>query len=124
VEVANHYKLVQIDLAAHSDKYYIIQTLSGPKKGRGKGSFHFVFTRWGHTGTKGQARLEDPMQTAEEAEALAGKKFKEKTGNDVSTVADGTFAAKGGKYRLVVGDTGATISTEGRNGGCLWQCAA
>ena len=57
VAVTAHHKLVQIDVATNSDKYYLMQSLSGElTKGRKKEEQHYVFTRWGRTGTKGQAR--------------------------------------------------------------------
>ena len=122
VVVCLHYKLVQIDIASNSDKYFVMQALSGEAiKGRKKETKHFVFTRWGRTGTRGQVKCEGPLEGAEAAASNLGKKFKEKTGNDIGSAADGSFSAKAGKYDLVLGDTGAVVSVEGKNGGCLWQ---
>ena len=56
------------------------------------------------------------MDEAAAAE-LHAKKFKDKTGNEL----DAPFAKKDGKYDLVTGDTGQAVSTDGKDGGCLWQ---
>jgi len=116
-----HYKLVQIDIAKNSDKYFVLQQLSGETAGRKKTTKHFVFSRWGRTGTRGQAACEGPFDDEDEASSLVAKKFKDKTGNDVGSVSDGTFSAKSNKYDVVAGDKGQTVSVVGKDGGCLWQ---
>merc|ERR1712187_546884 len=62
-----------------------------------------------------------PLDSADEASSLLAAKFKEKSGNNVESVAAGAFEKKDGKYDLINGDDGATRSVAGANGGCLWQ---
>lgn len=119
VEVTAHHKLVQIDVASNTDKYFLMQSLSGQTKK--KDTKHLVFTRWGRTGTKGQVKCEGPYDSADQASADIAKKFKDKTGNDIATASDGSFAVKAKKYDLVVGDTGKVVGVVGKDGGCLWQ---
>lgn len=113
-KVLAHYKLALVDVEQNLDKYFIMQTLRCDDK-------YLFVSRWGRTGTRGQAKVEGPLDSAEEASELLAAKFEEKTGLAVETVADGTFEHKPGKYNLVDGDDGATKSTDGANGGCLWQ---
>lgn len=56
IAVVKHHKLVLVDVANNSDKYFVVQLLTGVKGGRKKQTLHFIFTRWGRTGTKGQVR--------------------------------------------------------------------
>ena len=81
----------------------------------------FFCHRWGRTGTKGQAGVEGPFDSEAEASKMLADKFKEKTGNLIDSAADGSFAAKAGKYDLVKDFTGVPVSVAGRGGGCLWQ---
>lgn len=112
--VNEHIKLAHVDIEKNLDKYFTMQTL--------KFGTQFLFvSRWGRTGSRGQAKLEGPYETFEEAHSHLEAKFKEKTGNDVESVAAGTFKHIVGKYDLVHGDTGATRDISGAGGGCLWQ---
>lgn len=115
ITVTAHYKLALVDIEQNMDKYYVLQTLQC-------GESYYCVTRWGRTGTKGQAKVDGPLDTAEEAAEILASKFKEKTGNDVITVAAGTFDKKAKKYNMVLGDHGITSrSVAGKDGGCLWQ---
>jgi len=105
------------------DKFFVVQTLSC-------GGQFFFASRWGRTGTRGQAKVEGPLATAEEAATLLAAKFKEKTANEVEGVAAGTFTAQPGKYSLVTGDAAASRDnarrtvqerTQNASGGRLWQ---
>jgi len=89
-------KLVLVDPAKNTDKYYILQLLEDPSpspmptaaKGKRKakaapagagGAAHYVFSRWGRTGTGGQCKLDGPMDLAA-AEAAFDKIYTDKTG--------------------------------------------
>lgn len=113
-DVLTHFKLAFVDIEKNSDKYFIMQTLKC-------GDRYLFCSHWGRTGTKGSVKVDGPFESAEEASSLLSAKFKDKSGNDVSSVAAGTFEHKEGKYDLVKGDDGAKRSTAGANGGCLWQ---
>eukprot|EP00316_Scyphosphaera_apsteinii_P011609 CAMPEP_0119326578 /NCGR_PEP_ID=MMETSP1333-20130426/68717_1 /TAXON_ID=418940 /ORGANISM="Scyphosphaera apsteinii, Strain RCC1455" /LENGTH=422 /DNA_ID=CAMNT_0007334917 /DNA_START=73 /DNA_END=1341 /DNA_ORIENTATION=+ len=119
VEVRAHFKLAHVDVELNMDKFFTMQTLTCGNK--------FLFAqRWGRTGTRGQAKVEGPLDHAEEAAALLSAKFKEKTGNAVESVENNTFQRIRGLYDLVKGDVVASRRTveertQGRNGGRLWQ---
>merc|ERR1712196_489421 len=98
VDVVQHFKIALVDVSKNMDKYFAMQTLRDGDK-------YFFATHWGRTGTEGQKKYEGPLDSVE-AYALLARKFKEKTGNDVESVAAGTFAGITGKYDLVTGDTG------------------
>jgi predicted DNA-binding WGR domain protein len=68
-------KLAQVDLAANTDKYYVLQMFTD---GVGSAS-HYVYCRWGRTGTSGQSKLEGPS-SLEAANKAFEKLYKEKTG--------------------------------------------
>merc|ERR1712023_250762 len=53
-------------------------------------------------GTRGQAKVFGPLSSKDKAHGLLAAKFRQKTGNDVSSVAAGTFVKKAGKYDLVL----------------------
>merc|ERR1712146_437240 len=109
-----HHKLAHVDISKNSDKFFIVQTL--------KCGDQFLFvSRWGRTGTKGNAKVDGPFDEENDASSLLAAKFKEKSGNDVESVAAGTFEHKEGKYDLVKGDDGHRRSVAGANNGCLWQ---
>ncbi|CAK4194392.1 unnamed protein product, partial [Aphanomyces euteiches] len=59
----------------------------------------FVSTKWGHTGTNGQSKLEGPMMTLEEATTKFYTLFHEKTGNLWSNRK--SFVKMDGKYDLL-----------------------
>jgi len=114
LSVTAHYKLALVDISQNMDKFYVLQMLRGGDK------FLFLI-RFGRTGTRGKAKVEGPLDTAEEAETMLAAKFKEKTQNPVESVAAGSFAKVDGMYDLIKGDTGVRRSTEGSDGGRLWQ---
>jgi predicted DNA-binding WGR domain protein len=113
VEVISHYKLVNVDVSSNMDKYFILQTIQA-----GADSYLFV-SRWGRTGTRGQAKVEGPLGP-DEVEHLIAEKFKDKTGNEIDAVNDGSFKRVAGKYD-VVQTAGVTRSTSRKDGGCIWQ---
>lgn len=78
--VLEHHKIVNVDVENNIDKYFVMQTL------KCDGDKYLFVTRWGRTGTRGQAKVEGPLGTADEVAALLAAKLKEKTGNDVETV--------------------------------------
>lgn len=106
-----HARLALVDAAVNSDKYYVLQVLvdeNPPKKSRGNkkksGPLHYLFTRWGRTGTGGQAKLDGPFEEEEDAQAAFEKIFKSKTGVAWSNAEPGQ-APKKGKYEyLATGD--------------------
>jgi predicted DNA-binding WGR domain protein len=115
VEVISHYKLVNVDVSTNMDKFFILQTV---KASTDSESYLFV-RRWGRTGTRGQAKVEGPLGL-DEVEHLITEKFKDKTGNEIDSVKDGSFKHVAGKYD-VVSDAGVTRSTSRKDGGCIWQ---
>mmetsp|Transcript_20737 Transcript_20737/g.47074 ORF Transcript_20737/g.47074 Transcript_20737/m.47074 type:complete len:155 (+) Transcript_20737:613-1077(+) len=58
---------------------------------------HYLFTRWGRTGTGGQAQLEGPFDGEEEVEEKFATVFRSKTGVDWSDAVPGMFPEEG-KY--------------------------
>ena len=89
--------LVLVDPAKHMDKFFILQLIERiPTQGSGSGSY-VVYTRWGRTGTSGQALEQD---FDEYGEALDGfeDKFKQKTGLTWKNRNEPTV---GNKYRFI-----------------------
>lgn len=117
--VTAHYKLANVDVEKNMDKYIVLQTVKWKKDG--DDSCHYFCTRWGRTGSRGQAKVDGPFENFAAAAELLAMKFKEKTGNGVESVAAGTFVRAAGKYDIVKGDIGGRRSTAGASGGCLWQ---
>lgn len=111
-KLLDHVKLVLVDPAANSDKYFVAQVVRAA-------TGHFLITRWGRTGTDGQAQLSEPCSLAAAQAALATK-FKEKTGNALEARAAGAFAPKPGKYALLVNSV-TPVSGRGPGGRMLWQ---
>jgi len=109
VVVLRHVRLVQRDIELNMDKYYVLQLL------RAADGF-YVATRWGRTGTAGQAKLWGPVSTETEASAELDARFREKTGNEAAAI-DGVFVPRAGKYDLA----GAPGSRADVRGGRLWQ---
>jgi len=99
-----HAKLAQVEPTQNMDKYYIIQTIvdsnhKRPKTARRKILYpnFYLFTRWGHTGTGGQAKLEGPFNEPNDAIKKFESIFKSKTGVDWSSSIPGTSPLQG-KY--------------------------
>ena len=88
--VWNNYSctLNQTDIAANSNKFYIIQCLTD-----GKNSY-FLLTRYGRVGEKGRVDLK-VMSSASDAEGAFESTYKTKTGNPWGTA---KFVPKSGKY--------------------------
>eukprot|EP00581_Thalassiosira_minuscula_P008897 CAMPEP_0183707052 /NCGR_PEP_ID=MMETSP0737-20130205/3729_1 /TAXON_ID=385413 /ORGANISM="Thalassiosira miniscula, Strain CCMP1093" /LENGTH=859 /DNA_ID=CAMNT_0025934623 /DNA_START=219 /DNA_END=2799 /DNA_ORIENTATION=+ len=108
-----HARLALVDTAANSDKYYILQVLIDerpPKKKKGKkaknGSEYYLFTRWGRTGTGGQAKMEGPFDDEDDANTAFEKVFKSKTAVNWGKAVAGE-EAKPGKYEYLVDAEGA-----------------
>ena len=78
------------------DKFYILQLLVDTASA---GS-HYVWQRWGRTGTNGQSTLKGPLTLAA-ARAEFAAKYKDKTKNVFG--APGAFVEHPGKYTLAVG---------------------
>eukprot|EP00957_Ditylum_brightwellii_P212326 15367184-Ditylum_brightwellii.AAC.1 len=78
-----------IDPKANSDKFYVIQAIQAVKG-------VFVCMRWGRRGTKGQMKIEGPMDPVE-AEKKFENKFQAKTG---LRFADRNSEALAGKYKM------------------------
>mmetsp|Transcript_27295 Transcript_27295/g.32279 ORF Transcript_27295/g.32279 Transcript_27295/m.32279 type:complete len:318 (+) Transcript_27295:61-1014(+) len=83
--------LVLIDPAKNMDKFFILQLID-----RAEGSY-VVYTRWGQTGTSGQALEEDFDELSKAVECFKGK-FKEETGLVWEKRTDPTI---GSKYRFI-----------------------
>jgi len=85
--------LVLVDPAKHMDKFFVLQLIEHVD-----GSY-VVYTRWGRTGTSGQA-LVQPFDEEDEDAAVKGflKKFKEKTGRQWE---DRSKPTVGKKYRFI-----------------------
>jgi len=84
-------RLVMIDPATNTDKYYVLQGLQDDE-----GCYSYL--RWGRTGTDGQADIKGPMDK-DEVEKILFAKLKEKTGKDWGTIEPGDRALPG-KYWL------------------------
>jgi len=94
--------LVLIDPAKDMDKFFILQLIDRAGKcylrrsHRDNGSY-VVYTRWGQTGTSGQALQEDFYELSKAVECFKGK-FKEKTGLVWEKRTDPTI---GSRYRFI-----------------------
>jgi len=89
--------LAFIDTAAAEDKYYKLQGLKDPTAA-GDPNCHYLFQRWGGTGTRGQMQVDGPMLQSTVAVALS-KIFKEKTGAEWGSLKPGD-RVPAGKYWL------------------------
>ncbi|KAF0735777.1 hypothetical protein Ae201684P_021606 [Aphanomyces euteiches] len=85
-------KLVLVNLADNMDEFFNMQAVFSIDG-------FFVSTKWGHTGTNGQSKLEGPMMTLEEATTKFYTLFHEKTGNLWSNRK--SFVKMDGKYDLL-----------------------
>lgn len=90
-------RLAFIDAASGEDKYHVLQGLKDPTLG-GDPKCHFLFQRWGSTGSRDQMHVDGPMLQVSLAVELS-KIFKEKTGADFGSVKPGDRALPG-KYWL------------------------
>ena len=86
-----HTKLMQTNLGANNNKFYIAQLLQ-------KGASFAVWTRWGRLGENGQSKLL-PASNFDDGVKIYGKKFKDKTKNNWED--RGNFVKHSGKYQLV-----------------------
>jgi len=93
-------RLLCIEPAMNSDKYYVLQGLEDAKIPEGKSKRCYAYQRWGRTGTGGVCRLEGPMEQ-EKVETHLFKVFKGKTGTDWGSLKP-CEKAKPGKYWLAV----------------------
>eukprot|EP00746_Dinoflagellata_sp_MGD_P160775 gnl/MRDRNA2_/MRDRNA2_87678_c0_seq1.p1 gnl/MRDRNA2_/MRDRNA2_87678_c0~~gnl/MRDRNA2_/MRDRNA2_87678_c0_seq1.p1 ORF type:complete len:371 (-),score=94.12 gnl/MRDRNA2_/MRDRNA2_87678_c0_seq1:251-1363(-) len=84
-------RLVMIDPATNTDKYYVLQGLQDDEG-------CYSYQRWGRTGTDGQAKIQGPMEKDEVEKILHGV-FKDKTGKEWGTIEPGDRALPG-KYWL------------------------
>ena len=85
--------LVLVDPQKHMDKFFIIQLIDDTKDN----DRFVVYTRWGRTGTSGQA-LEQSFEDSDDAAKCFRDKFKSKTGLDWTDRLDPTV---GNKYRFI-----------------------
>eukprot|EP00538_Stauroneis_constricta_P004159 CAMPEP_0119551110 /NCGR_PEP_ID=MMETSP1352-20130426/4463_1 /TAXON_ID=265584 /ORGANISM="Stauroneis constricta, Strain CCMP1120" /LENGTH=864 /DNA_ID=CAMNT_0007597119 /DNA_START=14 /DNA_END=2608 /DNA_ORIENTATION=+ len=90
--------LVQVDPAKSMDKYFILQLIESSSR-RKKKRFA-VYTRWGRTGSKGQAQLAE-FDDVHDATKFFEDKFHDKTGLTWATRSQPT---KGNKYRYIEQD--------------------
>jgi len=93
-------RLVCIDPAMNSDKYYVLQGLEDTKIAEGKPKRCYAYQRWGRTGTGGVCRLQGPMEQ-KKVEAHLLKVFKAKTGAAWGSLKPGE-KARPGKYWLAI----------------------
>jgi predicted DNA-binding WGR domain protein len=89
--------LVLVDPEQNSDKYFVLQCI---ERGNDEPHKYCVFSRWGRTGTVGQALLQD-FDDAAAAEQAFEAKFRQKTG---LTWAERNEPYQGCKYRFIVQD--------------------
>ena len=104
-----HARLALVDPSINADKYYILQVLVDPqtkKSGSGTSSSsssisqYYVFTRWGRTGSAGQAKLEGPLSDEPAAKRRFGTIFESKVGTQWSNAVPGTTRFNG-KYEYL-----------------------
>mmetsp|Transcript_34437 Transcript_34437/g.61878 ORF Transcript_34437/g.61878 Transcript_34437/m.61878 type:complete len:234 (-) Transcript_34437:1898-2599(-) len=100
--------LALVDPPKHSDKFFVLQLIRKTEEG------FVVYTRWGRTGTSGQA-LEQEFDALEAAVACFKNKFKQKTGLEWG---DRVEPMKQNKYLFVV--QSFKQKQAGFSGG-LWQ---
>eukprot|EP00592_Proboscia_alata_P013602 CAMPEP_0194386802 /NCGR_PEP_ID=MMETSP0174-20130528/88561_1 /TAXON_ID=216777 /ORGANISM="Proboscia alata, Strain PI-D3" /LENGTH=277 /DNA_ID=CAMNT_0039176361 /DNA_START=95 /DNA_END=924 /DNA_ORIENTATION=+ len=97
-------RLAHVDVSKNSDRYYILQVLVDEKKKSGKkkspGPDHYLFTRWGRTGTSGQGKLDGPFADEEEVGLKFAKQFQSKTGVQWKKAVRGA-SPKAGKYEYL-----------------------
>jgi len=91
-------RLVSINPAENSDKYYVLQGLEDPRIPAKRSKRFYAYQRWGRTGTGGTCRLQGPMEQSK-LEAHLFKVFKSKTGASWGSLKPGE-KAKPGKYWL------------------------
>jgi predicted DNA-binding WGR domain protein len=90
--------LVLVDPNQNSDKYFVLQCI---ERGDGEPHKYCVFSRWGRTGTVGQALLQDFDDVAAAEQAFEAK-FRQKTG--LTWAERNEPYVQGGKYRFIVQD--------------------
>lgn len=116
IHTTYHARLALIDASKNSDKYYILQALvdeeppsSKKKKTSNKRQNSsssssdrewYLFTRWGRTGTSGQAKLDGPYTEESKCEEEFEKMFKSKTGIAWGQAIPGSAPQKG-KYEYL-----------------------
>ena len=100
--------LVLVNPSQNMDKFYILQLVETDQDN------FMVYSRWGRTGTTGQALHQD-FDDFTSAEACFVKKFREKTGLEWDERED---SAVGGKYRFVKQDY---TSKQAGFSGAKWQ---
>lgn len=94
-------RLALIDPAKHQDEYHVLQGLEDPEgsdaaqTGSDAARF-YALQRWGSTGSRGQCKMEGPLQKDKVAAILA-KVFQERTGAAWGSMSPGD-RAKPGKY--------------------------
>ena len=111
-----HAKLVLIEPAINSDKFFVVQCLTAKATKRSKPSY-YRWTRWGRTGQGGQGMMDGPFSDADEAEDLFAAKFKEKTGYTWDDRDKAAGKAKKNKYEYVPLDASAVSGA----GDGVWQ---
>ena len=91
--------LNQTNIGANNNKFYIIQLLESDTASL---KTYYVFTRWGRVGVTGQSAL-DTFMNVDGAKSFYCTKFRDKTKNDWTSVADNTtpFVKHAGKYHLM-----------------------
>ena len=99
-----HARLALVDPSSNADKYYILQVLVDPPTttaGSGSsGRQYYVFTRWGRTGSAGQAKLEGPLPKEAAAKARFSQIFHSKVGTKWSQASPGPTRVTG-KYEYL-----------------------
>jgi hypothetical protein len=93
-------RLVCINPAENTDKYYVLQGLEDTKIPESKAKRCYAYQRWGRTGTGGMCRLQGPMEH-KKVQAHLFKVLKAKTGAAWGSLEPGEKAIPG-KYWLAV----------------------
>lgn len=88
-------RLALIDPAKHQDEYHVLQGLEDPTTDSDAARF-YALQRWGSTGSRGQCKMEGPLEKNEVAAILA-KVFEERTGTAWGSMLPGD-KTKPGKY--------------------------
>eukprot|EP00980_Cylindrotheca_fusiformis_P026001 scaffold15140_cov164-Cylindrotheca_fusiformis.AAC.3 len=108
-EAAADAMLVLVDPAKSMDKYFVLQAIE-----KTDGSF-VVYSRWGRTGSRGQALIQDFADEQDAVKAFCDK-FKQKTGVDWTKRDEEDVV--GGKYRYIQQDF---YQKQSEFGNAKWQ---
>lgn len=106
-----HAKLVLVNPETNSDKYYILQIIIDEKSKKTK--LFFLYTRWGRTGTCGQAKLDGPFKDTNVVTKKFAATFESKTGSEWSKAYPG-MPTNNGKYEYLYTNTNTNGKKEGK----------